>query len=730
MIAVDTDKKQLDQFGRSIALLLNRAFMYQADHPYLIDSIESTCAVLNQLLTKISPLVFILNRDQFYIDEEPVDPRVNLQRMAVHFKKADIESISFYKGVNKDELRPFIEILIALDAYPNADTMQNALFKKGIQHIKINHVFYKKMSADEEVVSREALKQINPQILDEAQGQTKQLFMDTILQSVLLEEFATTLNLQKVLKNPTALTDEMVAADLKTAQENENENQGPGFFLLQQLQLIEQEVDKNLEDSSDLDVSDMASALFDLRQKLFEEVEAQKSMGVVYANEEEIYDTANEITDKVIITLVREEYKAGKISTERLAHILRRLIPETQELKRFLPKIKTALLEDGMAPSEFRGLIEELSRELQSESLANILAESSEEIGVDGHELIQDIKDNPVEAAELIYLASEIRKGGGDEKALTDLLVDYVERLGSDASRNISDDSEGGGEKHFNRIMAQVKSNVFSQLGEMDLNDDVLSRLEQNIGKRVDDVLDKLRVEWVRSQAGPSSQEPAKELTVLASLEKSVGEDDDIHDILKAIRAKVASGEIDENDFTQIYPEIVSLEQSKKSRKEQRGLAVGIMGPQSFLTLLNKEIARAKRYKIPLSALGFSLVKVKAKTKPKPGQITNNMVIDAVLLKLAEVMRTSDVVGTISKNQLVALLPMTSLGEAKLALRRVMKFLHLAPIEIEGASLEINVAGVAMDIDFNTITNASTFAKEISGQLTNMAARIRNIHAY
>jgi hypothetical protein len=73
---------------------------------------------------------------------------------------------------------------------------------------------------------------------------------------------------------------------------------------------------------------------------------------------------------------------------------------------------------------------------------------------------------------------------------------------------------------------------------------------------------------------------------------------------------------------------------------------------------------------------------------------------------------------------------MTSLGEAKLALRRVMKFLHLAPIEVEGTSLEINVAGVAMDIDFNAITNASTFKKEISSQLTNMAARIRNIHAY
>jgi hypothetical protein len=219
-------------------------------------------------------------------------------------------------------------------------------------------------------------------------------------------------------------------------------------------------------------------------------------------------------------------------------------------------------------------------------------------------------------------------------------------------------------------------------------------------------------------------------LTVLEALERSVSEDDDIYEILKSIREKVVSGEIDENDFAQIYPEIVSQEQLKKTRREEGGLAAGILGPQSFLTLLEKEIARAKRYKIPLSALGFSLVKVKAKAKPESGQITNNAVIDAVLNKLAEVMRNSDVVGTLSKNQLVALLPMTSFGDAKLALRRAMKFLHLAPVVVEGIALEVNVAGVAVEIGLNRITSAQTFNEEISNQLTNMAARIRNIHAY
>jgi len=92
-------KKQLAEFGRAFALLFNRAFMYDADHPYLTDAIDSTFRTLEQLLHSISPVVFILNRDQFYIDEEPLDSRLNVWRIANHFKKAGMESVSAYKGV-------------------------------------------------------------------------------------------------------------------------------------------------------------------------------------------------------------------------------------------------------------------------------------------------------------------------------------------------------------------------------------------------------------------------------------------------------------------------------------------------------------------------------------------------------------------------------------------------------------------------------------------------------
>lgn len=726
----EPSKMQLSQFGRTLSLVFNRAFMYQANHPYFRESIEGVYQALGKILYKLSPLVFILNREQFYVDEEPLDSRINVDRMVAHFKKAGIESVSFYNGLEKKEIPLFFEVVTSLNQYPNAESMNNAMFRKGVNNIKLNHVYYQKVTADDEIVSRDVLKKVTPQITDEAHAKTKQMFMDTILESVLMEEFAKTLNLQNLVKSPKVLSKEMIASDLKTAKQNESQGQSPGLFLLKQLEVIDREVEKNLSAEDDLDLSEMASALIEMRKKLIEGIEAQKALGIAYSNEEKIYGKANEITDKILIKLVKEEYKSGNVSVSRLAQILRRMIPEADELKRLLPKIKTALLEEGMELSEYMSLLQELGRELQSEELADILSESSEEIGVEGEDIIQEVKKNPVQSAELIYLASEIRKGGGDDQLLTDLLVDYVERVGSEASRDMAGEEAPEGAQHFDKVMTEIKSHLIQSLGKMDIKDDVLTHLEERLNQRMDKVLDKMRLEWMKSQSHHMENEPSRRITVLETLERSVSEEDELWDLLKIIRSKVESHEIDENDFGQIYAEINNQDQLRESNQSRKGFLAGIMRPRALMTLFDKEIARSKRYGTPFSALGFSLVKARAKAKPKSGAMTNHQVVDALLNKLAEIFRASDVVGELKKNKLVALLPMTPQDEAKLALRRALKYLHLTPIDVGGIPLEIKVAGVVADIDFAKSPSASAFADILSIQLADMATRIMSIHGY
>jgi hypothetical protein len=760
----ELNKQHFANFGRTFALVFTRSFMYAANHPFQIEAIDSAYQKLGQLLQTISPVVFILNREQFYVDEEPLDPRLSVSRIVAHFKKTGIESVSFYKGAEKKDLRLFLEIATSLDKYPNATAMGKAMFKKRINRIKINHVFYKKVSAEDEVISRDVLDKVTPEMTGEHQDKMKQMFMGSVFNSVLQEEFIKNLNLQNLLKNPGDLSKEMIAVDLKSVKQNENEgpqyenkgqqyenkgpqnenegpqnenegpqyeNEGPrpGQFLLHQLEVLEQDVERNLSEGRNVDLPEIADALFDMRQKLTEGIEAQKAMGVAYSNEEEVFSKASEITDKVLIRLIKEEYKGGEISVSRLAQILCRLIPETNELKRLLPMIKSALLEAGMSQADFMSLIQELGKELQSDGLAGILAESAEEIGIDGGDLIQQVKENPLQSAEMIYLASELRKGGGDEKALTDILVNYVERVGSQFSQDLSEKKGEEGEKHIQRALVEVKSNLVQHLGNMDIKDDLLTRLEERVNQRMDDVFDKLRSEWIKSHSAAPEQEFHKELTVLETLERGVSEDEDLGEILKIIRKKVESEEIDENDFDEIYPEMVKQEQLRKSENDRKALSTGIMRDQMLMAFVDKEIARAKRYGTTLSALGFTVVKAKAKTKSQPGQIRTRDVIDALLNQLVEIFRTPDIVGELRKNHFIVLLPMTHRGQAKVALDRAMKIFHLKPIDVDGIALEIKVAGVVADIDLKDAAKASSLADQLSAQLTDMATRIGNLHA-
>ncbi|MBE9546935.1 MAG: hypothetical protein IMF10_05510, partial [Proteobacteria bacterium] len=667
-------KQEFARFGRILSLLFNRATMYQMDHPYVKQSIDEFHPFVEKLLTSISPLVFAMNREQFFTDEEPLDPRITVNRMVAHFKKAEIQSISFYEGMTKNELKTFLGIFVSLDKYPNAESMKETLAEKGITNLKINHVFYKKITEDDEVVSRDVLKNITPEMMDEDELKSKKLFIDMVLESVLAEEFEKNLNINNLLTNPTGLSMNMIEADINSVQKSDAEDRRPGPVLLHQLQVIGEEVEKGLSGGGGANVSELAAAVFDMKKKLIEGMDAQKDVDITFSNKEEILDQANEITDNVLIRLVKNEYKAGKITTSRLAQILRRLIPDAEELKRVLPKIKAALLEEGMPLPEYLNLVEELGKELQSDELAKILQESSEEIGIDGKELIQEVKENPVEAAELICLAAEIRKGTGDEKVLTDLLVDYVERMGSKLGQDITAENGEEGEQHLRQVITGLETNIVSRLKDMNVvKDDVLEGLEERLNKRMDTVFDKLRDDWIQSKSMTPEQNRAKNLSVLQILEQSVGENEELGEILTIVRSKVKSEEIDENDFKEIYSEINKQKQIKREQEAKKKMPPGVLKSQAIVFVIKKEISRASRYDLPFSALSFSVVKAKPKTGDPADAITQQAVMDAILRRLADILREADIIGQLGKNKMVALLPMTTQEDAKLALRRTVR---------------------------------------------------------
>ena len=73
---------------------------------------------------------------------------------------------------------------------------------------------------------------------------------------------------------------------------------------------------------------------------------------------------------------------------------------------------------------------------------------------------------------------------------------------------------------------------------------------------------------------------------------------------------------------------------------------------------------------------------------------------------------------------------MTEESAGKLALRRSMKLLHLEPLDVAGIPLDIKVAGVLARVDLEETPDPKAFLKALTAQLTDMAARIKNIHTY
>ena len=221
-------KNQLSQFGRTIALLFNRSMMYQPNHPFVEQSIDMFYDGALSLLNIISPLVFILNREEFFVDEEPLDARLNVGRLVMLFKNNGLQSISIEPGLEKREIKVFLEVFGDITKYNGAEGFKKAIFARGVSSIKVNHVRYKKVTDDDEVISRDALKDLTPQMMAaEDEAKTRKMFMDTLLESVLTEEFAKTLNIESLMANPGAVSENMIQADLESVSA-EVKGAGPG----------------------------------------------------------------------------------------------------------------------------------------------------------------------------------------------------------------------------------------------------------------------------------------------------------------------------------------------------------------------------------------------------------------------------------------------------------------------------------------------------------------------
>jgi hypothetical protein len=611
--------------------------------------------------------------------------------------------------------------------YPDIDALCSALVEKDVKNLKINHLTFTKITRDEKIAPREIGQEFQVETQPGDQDRSKKMLYDMLLETALSDELRQSLDVAELLENPLAVSRDMIQRDMQSYHANITTERHPGPVLLEQLDILGKKVERSVERRDGVDLSRLAEAVFALKRQLLEGIEAQKALDISYSNEENIRSKADEITDSVLIRLVREEYKAGKISAIRLAQILRRLIPETDELKRVLPKIKRALLEQGMPVEDYWTLVREIGRELQSDELAKVLQESSKEAGVDGRELIQEIKRNPVQVAELICLAAEVQKATGDPKVLTEVLVDYVERLGPQLALDSLSKKDRDTGRHLRKVIADLELHIGKRLRNMHVGDDVVAQLEERINKRLEVIIEKFRNELLRSRPITTPTGSPTNVDLLDMLEQTVGDNAELRAVLFTVRAKFQAERISPNDFGQIHAEILNQIQIRRQQRPKGKTRPGLLQPRGIMYLLEKEMARAKRYNAPFSILCFSMVQGQSPDLQPPGTVAPHDLIEAILNKLAIILRDADVLGHLEKGKMVVLLPMTEGRQARSVLRRCLKVLNSEPVITDGVAVSPRITGIAHGFEPSMTPDVNAFVKAAGHELEHMISRVKNL---
>ena len=727
MLNTASIKKGYHKAGKSFVLLFNRVSMYGPGHPFSVQAIEEFYQSISELLKTTSPVVLIYARDQFFLEDELLDRNFNYFKMSSHFKKAKVVSISIEKELQKREVEDFVKVFLDTRRYPSAEQMRSAAAALRVNHIKINHIFYQKVTEDDQVVAKSVAEESERLSGELDSSRHYQEALGMIAGKLLMEELDQNISLKSLLADPAGFSHDLVARGL-SAGSGQGAGDGPPvqpYSITGHLSALSSEIKQVLSGGAPVALSELAEALVKMKRELLSEIEAQKSLGIILDRDGEVRDQAEEITDAVILELVRKEYDQGKTPVERLAFVLQRIVPLPEDLKRLLPKIKDCLVAEGMPLADFSKLIKQLGEDLQNEELVQAIHQGAEEIGVDGSDLLGRLQSDPTGFARFLYLASEIEKESGSSKPLCDILVDHLERLGPKLVNRGGGAEQAASDEKLRNLVLHFNAKVVDGLRGGPVDARVVDEVEQRLTARLESSVQAIRAELTEYK---DSLKAADHRTLLQNLEESLGEEHELKRVLGQVRADFKEQGLDENDLAKIFERIEAVK--KNDRNAEKKIDDIVFSQKHTLMLLEIEIARAVRYGTDLSGIAFSVYKT---ASPLPGEGAEVSAVDVttvILKKLRDKLRNTDWIGVLSNKLFIAVLSMTTPKEAHLASRRLLKSLNADPIRISGRPVPVKVAGSVIHYDSKLMPDTEALIRYAQNEHIEMAHRLRNLQDF
>lgn len=722
------DQRQAELMGRQFNMAFTSTTGYGPGHPIAQRSYDTIVENLREGLTSVPSLTLMLDRDSLFIEQHMVDRKFNAKRLIQVFKKIGLQSVSFEQGVTKPDLERLMIVLGDPNAFPTVDDAKQELSRHKVTTIRLNYVVFRKVTTDDEVVSRSGLEDLTEQAAQAAvqggtpapgpadnspssgpaQQQDDAARHFLALEDDVLGKMSAVFTLKELFEQPNKM-----AGKLLKASSGMDDTSKAG--VVKELRRLGDQVSRGCSaDGSPISLDEMMEAVYQLRHDLKDGIAAQKEMGRFFSEQGVVVDEVDQLTYCTIVSMVREEYRNGNFTTRRLAQIIRRMLPDSRDLKRLLPQLKEGLLAEGMTLAEYAKLVNELTTELQSEELVEALKGGAESIGLSVEDIVSGIQQNPGEAARLVVLAAELRQGGvTDDAQLSSVLTEYIERVSGKMALAAPEVGSREGGKALRTVVYRLQKDLVERVKAEGVSPSLAGRIEEQLANRFQHLLDNVKSEWLLNLLSKAGDHSGTYL--LESLENVMERQTDLRTLGDPVRRVLAaqgySGE-------QIQEFFAAMAERIKQRSQMFLLPKSVLSSNNTTYFLQREIKSAGRYRTPFSCVMMTITAVRGDGEPwrrvEAKEIAE--VLPEVFKVLTSHLRDLDFVGSfgsIDNTIPFIILPMTQGSGANAVKRRLADLLDGYRFTLGDRSVELHVVVSACGFDRNRTPDAKSYLQEL-----------------
>lgn len=695
-------KQDAESVGLGLNLLFNNAQLFGPEHPSTGSAAEELAKTIRGITPTGKTVSLLKNGESFYVEKHVVDHRINVNRTSGQFLKLGIESLTFGSEVSGIDLRFFIQLYSdANSGNGDADSLIKGLEDHGITEVHINYITLKKVTKDQKIIDDDGLlSDINSEGTGTGSVAIPRRDINQLseneLDSHVFDRLGKLFSINDVVSGSTSFTDSVLGSFQSdggfpgafgtSGEGTDSHSQQPGSGvggwgipkIKEQFKLLNIEVEQGkAADGGQIDYDQLFESLMEMSGTLKENLKMQEHLESI-SEVDEVISEIDKLSLNTVIQIVVNEYKNGNTSIKRLSFLVKRVAPSKDELKKMLPLLKKALIEEGMPVADFLELTLALDRELSSDSALDGLFKEADDFGVSRDELVQAIKNNPVESTKLLLQAAEIeQKTGIAGVNISDYLSKMIEEVSTSIAEEKARKNETG-DVHsiLSDVVSTVEKNIVEQLKRDDKGEKIADHIEEQLSKRFPKTLDKLKTEWVVNTLG-NSEDLSQEgiLTILNSVATNQEEIERYKDSVSLFRQKFG---FSENEITNILSNAKARQAAEEERKN-----VIILPPKNTVHMIKRYIEEYVRHKH-----SFSII-VASSDHSKEGYTFP----EEVGLYVSRHFRFLDIAGYIRLRGIemaVVILPMTDAKGLDIILPRFKEGIAQGKAKVTAASVDID----------------------------------------